>query len=94
MALLPSLAPMTTTDRPWLRYGRVPASIDYPRSTLYEAVAATAAACPGPSRSISSARLDLPRAAGGDRPGGRGACLLGLRSGDRLADRDADRAAG
>ena len=31
-------------DRPWLRfYGAVPSSIDYPRVTLYEAVAATAA---------------------------------------------------
>ena len=32
-------------DRPWLRfYGRVPRSIDYPRVTLYEALAATAGA--------------------------------------------------
>ena len=39
--------PMTTTFLPWLRfYGRVPASIDYPRVTLYEAVAATAARVP------------------------------------------------
>jgi long-chain acyl-CoA synthetase len=35
--------PGTANDRPWLRfYGRVPATIDYPRVTLYEAVAATA----------------------------------------------------
>ena len=28
-----------TTDRPWLRfYGSVPATIDYPRVTLYEAL--------------------------------------------------------
>jgi long-chain acyl-CoA synthetase len=34
-------------DRPWLRfYGTVPASIDYPRVTLYQAVAATAARTP------------------------------------------------
>jgi long-chain acyl-CoA synthetase len=32
-------------ERTWLRYyGAVPASIDYPRITLYEAVAATAQA--------------------------------------------------
>jgi len=38
---------MTTMDRPWLRfYGAVPSSIDYPRVTLYEAVAATAARAP------------------------------------------------
>ena len=48
MAMPPSLAfPMTTTDRPWLRfYGRVPASIDYPRITLFDALAATAARVP------------------------------------------------
>ena len=34
-------------DRPWLRfYGSVPASLDYPRITLYEAVAATAQRVP------------------------------------------------
>jgi len=34
-------------ERPWLRYyGAVPASIDYPRVTLYEAVAATARRSP------------------------------------------------
>jgi len=34
---------LTTNNRPWLRYyGAVPTSIDYPRITLYEAVAATA----------------------------------------------------
>lgn len=37
----------TSTDRPWLRYyGGVPASIAYPRITLYEAVAATAQRLP------------------------------------------------
>jgi long-chain acyl-CoA synthetase len=36
-----------TRERPWLRYyGAVPASIDYPRITLYEAVAATAQRSP------------------------------------------------
>jgi long-chain acyl-CoA synthetase len=35
-------------QKPWLRYyGNVPESIDYPRVTLYEAVAATARAYPG-----------------------------------------------
>jgi long-chain acyl-CoA synthetase len=38
---------MTTMDRPWLRfYGAVPASIDYPRVTLYQAVATSAARAP------------------------------------------------
>ena len=37
----------TTDNRPWLRYyGEVPTSIDYPRITLYEAVAATAQRLP------------------------------------------------
>jgi long-chain acyl-CoA synthetase len=37
----------TTRNRPWLRfYGAVPASIDYPRITLYEAVAAAARRSP------------------------------------------------
>jgi long-chain acyl-CoA synthetase len=37
----------TTTEKPWLRYyGAVPPSIDYPRITLYEAVAATAQRLP------------------------------------------------
>jgi long-chain acyl-CoA synthetase len=36
-----------TPDRPWLRfYGDVPATIDYPRVTLYEAVRATAERLP------------------------------------------------
>ena len=35
-------------DRPWLRfYGKVPATIDYPEVTLYEALAATARRVPG-----------------------------------------------
>jgi long-chain acyl-CoA synthetase len=37
----------TIRERPWLRYyGAVPASLDYPRVTLYEAVAATARRVP------------------------------------------------
>jgi acyl-CoA synthetase (AMP-forming)/AMP-acid ligase II len=37
-----------SADRPWLRfYGSVPPSIDYPRVTLYEALAATARRVPG-----------------------------------------------
>jgi hypothetical protein len=36
-----------TRERPWLRfYGAVPHSIDYPRITLYEALAATAQRAP------------------------------------------------
>ena len=37
-----------TNSRPWLRfYGKVPASLDYPEVTLYEALAATARRVPG-----------------------------------------------
>ncbi len=37
----------TSRERPWLRfYGAVPASIDYPRCTLYEAIAASAQRTP------------------------------------------------
>jgi long-chain acyl-CoA synthetase len=44
----PRTGAMTTRrERPWLRfYGAVPASIDYPRVTLYEAVLATAQRTP------------------------------------------------
>ena len=36
-----------TNDRPWLRsYGQVPCSIDYPESTLYQAIASTAGRVP------------------------------------------------
>jgi long-chain acyl-CoA synthetase len=38
---------MSAVPRPWLRYyGKVPASLDYPEVTLYEAVAATARRLP------------------------------------------------
>jgi long-chain acyl-CoA synthetase len=38
---------MQAYDRPWLRfYGKVPATLDYPEVTLYEAVAATARRLP------------------------------------------------
>ena len=37
-----------TESRPWHRfYGKVPASLDYPEVTLYEALAATARRVPG-----------------------------------------------
>jgi hypothetical protein len=36
---------MSGAPHPWLRfYGRVPATLDYPRTTLYERVAETARA--------------------------------------------------
>ena len=78
--------PMTTTDRPWLRfYGEVPASIDYPRVTLYEAVAATAQRVPEAiAWDFLGTTLDLPRAARGDRPCAAALAALGLRAGDRL----------
>ncbi len=37
-----------TNERPWLRfYGKVPANLDYPEITLYQAIASTAARAPG-----------------------------------------------
>ena len=87
MAMPPSLAsPMTTTDRSWLRfYGSVPASIDYPRITLFDAVAATAARVPeaiaidffGARWTYRELRSAIDRAAAA-------LASLGLTSGDRL----------
>ncbi len=77
---------MPTTDRPWLRfYGPVPASIDYPRITLYEAVAATAARTPdaiaidffGTRSTYRELLAAIDRAAAA-------LASLGLESGDRL----------
>ncbi len=71
---------------PWLRfYGRVPATLDYPQCTLYEAVAATASRVPdavawdffGATSSYRRLIADIDRCA---------ALLaaLGLRRGERL----------
>ena len=77
---------MTNTARPWLRfYGSVPASIDYPRVTLYEAVAATAARVPeavaydflGTRATYRQLKASIGRAAAA-------LAALGLRPGDRL----------
>jgi len=76
----------TPNDRPWLRYyGGVPASIDYPRITLYEAVAATARRLP------SAVAWDFmgTRATYRELLASIDACAdalaaLGLRAGDRL----------
>ena len=83
----PSLAsPMTTTARSWLRfYGSVPASIDYPRVTLFDAVAATAARVPeaiaidffGARWTYRDLLAAIDRAAAA-------LASLGLASGDRL----------
>jgi long-chain acyl-CoA synthetase len=73
------------SDRPWLRfYGEVPASLDYPDTTLHEALAATAARVPQAvawsffGRESTYRELDaaVTRCAGalareGLRPGGR-----------------------
>ncbi len=77
---------MTPTVRPWLRfYGSVPHSIDYPRGTLYEAVAATAARVPeaiaydffGTRATYRELLASIDRAASA-------LAAIGLRSGDRL----------
>lgn len=77
---------MTTTERPWFRfYGSVPRSIDYPRVTLYEAVAATAKRAPdaiacdffGTRRTYRDLVAAIDRAA-------TALAGLGLARGDRL----------
>ncbi len=77
---------MTNPARPWLRfYGSVPASIDYPRVTLYEAVAATAARVPeavaydflGTRATYRQLKASIDRAAAA-------LAALGVRPGDRL----------
>ena len=76
----------TRRERPWLRfYGAVPASIDYPRVTLYEAVAATAQRYPdavawdffGTTASYRELIASIDRAAAAF-------ASLGLKAGDRL----------
>jgi len=73
-------------DRPWLRYyGAVPASIDYPRITLYEAVLRSAQRTPlavawdffGTTSTYRRLVDDIDRAAAA-------LAALGLRAGDRL----------
>jgi long-chain acyl-CoA synthetase len=74
------------TDRPWLRfYGSVPPTIDYPRVTLYEAIAATAQRVPdavawdffGTTATYRELLAAIDRAAAA-------LAALGLRAGDRL----------
>jgi len=76
----------TTRERPWLRYyGAVPASIDYPRVTLYEAVAATAQRSPdavawdffGATATYRELLASIDTAAAA-------LASLGLKAGDRL----------
>jgi long-chain acyl-CoA synthetase len=76
----------TTRERPWLRfYGAVPASIDYPRITLYEAVAATAKRSPqaiawdffGTTATYRDLQASIDQAAAA-------LASLGLNEGDRL----------
>jgi acyl-CoA synthetase (AMP-forming)/AMP-acid ligase II len=78
---------MTTPgERPWLRdYGAVPASIGYPRVTLYEALAATAKRSPdavawdffGTTENYRQLLASIDHAAAA-------LASLGLRAGDRL----------
>jgi long-chain acyl-CoA synthetase len=76
----------TSNEQPWLRfYGSVPASIDYPRVTLYEAVAATAQRVPdavawdffGTTATYRDLLASIDRAAAA-------LAALGLAAGDRL----------
>ena len=80
------IAASAATDRPWVRfYGRVPATIDYPRVTLYEALAATARRMPdaiawdffGATASYRELLRSIDACAGA-------LTALGLRRGDRL----------
>ena len=73
-------------ERPWLRfYGSVPPSIDYPRITLYEAIAATAQRVPaatawdffGTTATYRDLLASIDRAADA-------LASIGLKSGDRL----------
>jgi long-chain acyl-CoA synthetase len=76
----------TSRDRPWLRfYGAVPPRIDYPRCTLYEAIAATAQRTPeaiaweffGTTATYRALLAAIDRCADA-------LATLGLRAGDRL----------
>jgi long-chain acyl-CoA synthetase len=73
-------------DRPWLRfYGRVPATLDYPPVTLYEAVAATAQRVPDAiawdfldtTSTYRQLLADVDRCA-------NALAALGLKAGDRI----------
>jgi long-chain acyl-CoA synthetase len=73
-------------DRPWLRfYGAVPASIDYPRVTLYQAVAATAQRTP---RAIAydffGTKVDYRNLVASIDRAAAALAALGLKAGDRL----------
>ncbi len=76
----------TTDNRPWLRfYGAVPTSIDYPHTTLYEAVAATAQQLPeaiaweffGTTATYAELLASIDACA-------NALAALGMRAGDRL----------
>jgi long-chain acyl-CoA synthetase len=77
---------MTNTARPWLRfYGSVPASIDYPRVTLYEAVASTAARVPGAvAYDFLGTRVTYRQLLVSIDRAAAALAALGLRPGDRL----------
>src|SRR5664279_6071411 len=76
----------TSNDRPWLRYyGAVPASIDYPRITLYEAVAATAQRSPGAiAWDFMGTRATYRELLASIDACADALAALGLRAGDRL----------
>ena len=77
---------MSGEPRPWLRhYGKVPATLDYPQVTLYEAVAATARRLPdtvawdflGTTSTYRQLLADIDRCAGA-------LAALGLARGERI----------
>ncbi len=77
---------MNAAPNPWLRYyGKVPATLDYPATTLYEAVAATARRLPdtvawdflGTTSTYRQLLADIDRCA-------NALAALGLRRGDRI----------
>jgi long-chain acyl-CoA synthetase len=73
-------------DRPWLRfYGAVPASIDYPRVTLYQAVAATAQRTPAAiAYDFFGTKVDYRDLVASIDRAAAALAALGLKAGDRL----------
>ncbi len=77
---------MTPSERPWLRYyGAVPAQLDYPRITLYEAVARSAARVPDAiACDFFGARLSYRELLAAIDRAAAVLASVGLRGGDRL----------
>jgi long-chain acyl-CoA synthetase len=75
-----------TRERPWLRfYGAVPHSIDYPRITLYEALAATAQRAPETiAWEFSGTTATYRELCNSIDTAANALAALGLKAGDRL----------